>query len=223
MNIVISSGHGKYIRGASGFIDEVDEARRVVNRVSHLLSESGVGVVVFHDNESSTQGDNLNRIVAAHNAERRDLDVSVHFNAYQTTAGGMGTECLYLTQAVLAQNVASAIADVSGLNDRGPKKRTDLAFLNNTNEPAILTEICFVDSQADANLYRQSFDAICAAIAEAVSGVTQSAPEPAPEPPPPADKPTVVITVTGNAIEFTVDPPDSVDVKVIPSNASTTN
>ena len=27
--IVISSGHGKYVRGASGIIDEVDEARRV--------------------------------------------------------------------------------------------------------------------------------------------------------------------------------------------------
>jgi hypothetical protein len=28
--ICISSGHGKYIRGASGYLDEVDEARRVV-------------------------------------------------------------------------------------------------------------------------------------------------------------------------------------------------
>ena len=29
--IIISSGHGKYIRGASGYLDEVDEARRVVD------------------------------------------------------------------------------------------------------------------------------------------------------------------------------------------------
>ena len=34
--IVISSGHGKYVRGASGIIDEVDEARRVVE---HLADE----------------------------------------------------------------------------------------------------------------------------------------------------------------------------------------
>ena len=27
-SIVISSGHGLYVRGASGIIDEVDEARR---------------------------------------------------------------------------------------------------------------------------------------------------------------------------------------------------
>jgi hypothetical protein len=31
-SIVISSGHGKYVRGASGLLDEVDEARRVVER-----------------------------------------------------------------------------------------------------------------------------------------------------------------------------------------------
>ena len=30
-SIVLSSGHGKYVRGASGIIDEVDEARRVVD------------------------------------------------------------------------------------------------------------------------------------------------------------------------------------------------
>ena len=31
--IVISSGHGKFVRGASGILDEVDEARDVVERV----------------------------------------------------------------------------------------------------------------------------------------------------------------------------------------------
>ena len=30
--IVIASGHGNHVRGASGIIDEVDEARRVVER-----------------------------------------------------------------------------------------------------------------------------------------------------------------------------------------------
>jgi hypothetical protein len=51
------------------------------------------------------------------------------------------------------------------LLNRGPKKRSDLYFLNNTNEPAILIEVCFVDSSADANLYRTHFRAICGAIA----------------------------------------------------------
>ena len=45
MKIVISSGHGKYVRGASGLIDEVDEARKVVTAVVHNLNLLGHGVV----------------------------------------------------------------------------------------------------------------------------------------------------------------------------------
>jgi hypothetical protein len=53
--------------------------------------------------------------------------------------------------------------------------------------PAVLLECCFVDSSADADLYRQKFDGICAAIASALSGRDVSVPpsQPEPEPPPP--------------------------------------
>jgi N-acetylmuramoyl-L-alanine amidase len=216
MQIVISSGHGKYIRGASGFIDEVDEARKVVNKVAELLNGSDVPTWVFHDDVSGTQGENLDRIVKFHNSKQRDLDISVHFNAYETTQGPMGCEVLYVSQAALAEKVSEKIADAAGLQDRGPKKRTDLAFLNNTNEPAILIETCFVDSQVDVNLYRAAFDAICGAICAAVSGVAQPAqptpPEPLPEPP---AKPTVTITKgPSNTLTFKLEPPDSVNVVV---------
>ena len=81
----------------------------------------------------------------------------------------MGTECLYLSQAELAQQVASAIASV-GFKNRGAKKRTDLYFLNKTDMPAILVEVCFVDSQADADLYDEQFDRVCSVIAGAIAG-----------------------------------------------------
>jgi N-acetylmuramoyl-L-alanine amidase len=92
MRIVISSGHGKYVRGASGYLDEVNEARRVVERVAVILRENGVGVDTFHDNQSTSQNENLNRIVDYHNSRQRELDCSCHFNAYQTTSKPMGTE-----------------------------------------------------------------------------------------------------------------------------------
>jgi N-acetylmuramoyl-L-alanine amidase len=182
MNIVISSGHGKYIRGASGYLDEVDEARKVVEKVAEFLRAGGVHVDTFHDDTSHDQQTNLHTIVAYHNSRERELDVSCHFNAYQTTSKPMGTECLYVTQADLAADVADAIAAASNLIDRGPKKRTDLYFLNNTEEAAILIETCFVDSSADADAYRTHFNEICQAIAQAVSG--DEAIGPSPEPPP---------------------------------------
>jgi len=68
MKVVISSGHGKHIRGASGFIDEVDEARRVVETVADYLREAGVETTTYHDNVSDDQSENLGRIVDFHNA-----------------------------------------------------------------------------------------------------------------------------------------------------------
>jgi N-acetylmuramoyl-L-alanine amidase len=197
MQIVISSGHGKYVRGAAGpppwGLDEVNEARRVVEETAAYLRSVGVQVITFHDDVSRNQGDNLNRIVHFHNSCARDLDVSIHFNAYQVTAKPMGTECLYITQQSLADTVSRKLADAGDFINRGPKKRTDLAFLNRTEEPAILVEICFVDSEADCALYRAEFAAICAAIAEAISGQTiDEAPvEPPVEPPTEPEPPPV--------------------------------
>src|SRR6516164_5020420 len=103
MRIVMSSGHGKYVRGACGpapwGLDEVDEARRVVESVAERMQAMGVDVVTFHDNHSTTQNQNLNTIVNFHNAQARDYDISIHFNAYQTCSKGMGTECLYISQS----------------------------------------------------------------------------------------------------------------------------
>lgn len=170
--VVISSGHGLYVRGACGVIDEVDEARKVVERLAEELSRRDIDVKVFHDDTSRSQNENLNTIVNYHNAQNRDLDVSVHFNAYVETTGPMGTEVLYVTQSALAGHVAEAIASCGFIN-RGAKKRTDLFFLNQTAMPSILIEICFVDSSADADIYESEFDDICDNIANVLSGEDQ--------------------------------------------------
>jgi N-acetylmuramoyl-L-alanine amidase len=168
--VVISSAHGKYVAGARGLIDEVAESRRVVTALAGYLRMAGLETSTWHDDVSTTQAGNLNAIVAYHNAQRRDLDVSVHFNAHKKTDLPRGVEVLYRTQQRLATDVSRAISVASGLINRGAKKRTNLAFLNRTTKPAILIEVCFVDSRADVELYRSHFELICKAAAEAISG-----------------------------------------------------
>jgi N-acetylmuramoyl-L-alanine amidase len=185
--IAISSGHGKYIRGASGYLDEVDEARRVVDKVAEILRAADIDTPTFHDDTSHDQSTNLHTIVNWHNDQLRDLDVSVHFNAYETTSKPMGCEVLYVTQSSLAGEVSAMISRAGHFLNRGAKKRTDLFFLNNTEEPAILIETCFVDSSADAGLYEEHFRSICLAIAEAISGRDLVLP---PEELPPIEPPT---------------------------------
>ena len=170
MDIVISSGHGLHIRGASGIIDEVDEARRVVDTVAQYLRRLGVGVAVFHDDVSDDQSENLERIVDFHNSQDRDRDVSVHFNAYEPTDEPMGCEVLYVTEEVFAEELSEVMANVAGFINRGAKQRNDLYFLNQTNEPAVLAEICFVDSVADTDAYADRFDRLCKAIAITLAG-----------------------------------------------------
>ncbi len=87
----------------------------------------------------------------------------------------MGCEVLYLSQSALAGQVSSAIAKAGSFINRGAKKRTDLFFLNSTAMPAILLEVCFVDSTADAELYGEAirFD-LQSAIADVLGGVEQS-------------------------------------------------
>jgi hypothetical protein len=106
-----------------------------------------------------------------HNGRNRDLDISVHFNAYAETEKPMGCEVLYVTQDELAEDMSALIADAGGLINRGAKYRDDLYFLNQTDPTtygAILIETCFVDSLADTELYRQHFEDICSVIADTV-------------------------------------------------------
>jgi len=177
-SIVISSGHGKYVRGASGVMDEVDEARKVTEQLATEIRARGIEVRTYHDDISKSQNENLNRIVDFHNSCDRDLDISVHFNAFDGTANG--TEVLYLSQRDLAAKLSAAIA-ASGFKDRGAKERTDLFFLNNTEQPAVLLEVCFCDNERDSGIYCDTFATICSAMADVLGGKEITTPTP-PEP-----------------------------------------
>jgi len=194
-SIVISSGHGLKIRGAAGspsgspsdpYLDEVDEARKVVDALAEALEGRGVDVVVFHDDTSTNQDTNLKTIVAAHNKHTRELDLSVHFNAYEQGSKCMGTEMLYVTQGALADELSHNVAVAGEFIDRGPKKNTGLYFLNNTDMPSVLLEMCFCDSSCDTKLYREHFAAIIDAMANVLGGEGDARP---PEPIPPFEKP----------------------------------
>ena len=171
VKIVISSGHGKNIPGAEGLINEVEEARAVVEHVAECLISLGADVITYHDDISDDQSENLTRIVDFHNAQVRDRDVSVHFNAYEPTEKPMGTECLYVSDEETAISLARAMAESAGFFNRGAKFRDDLYFLNQTEQPgSMLLEVCFVDSSADVELYELNFEELCRAIAETLAG-----------------------------------------------------
>jgi hypothetical protein len=64
-----------------------------------------------------------------------------------------------------------------------------MAFLNGTDMPAVLLEVCFVDSETDCSLYGDRFNAIVEALADVLTGKQDTIPE-------------VQITTTGNVRVF---------------------
>ena len=210
MKIAMSSGHGKYIRGASGSPvppehDEVNQARKIVDRTAEMLNAAGVTCVTYHDDTSDDQSENLNRIVNWHNSQTRDLDISVHLNAYDGNAHG--TEMLYVTQQTLASVMSAAVAEAGGFTNRGPKYNGGLAFLNGTDEPAVLCEMHFCDNTSDCQKHDANFEAICEALAESMSGVSidETPPEPeepAPEPPDEGNRVDIVGKTQGDVAVY---------------------
>jgi len=170
VRIAISSGHGSLVPGAAEILDEVTEARRVVRKVAARLRRMGAVVAEFHDDTSATRDENISTITGWHNAQGRLIDVSVHFNAFEPTNNPRGTEVLFQepNSWKFASQISRAISDAGGFRNRGPKQRFNLGFLSRAERPAILIEVCFVDSAEDARLYNEKFDAICEAIASAL-------------------------------------------------------
>lgn len=79
------------------------------------------------------------------------LFVSIHQNAFNQSANG--TETLHFPNSTNSIRLSQFIQEEAilawGLRDRGLKPRSDLGVLNNTNMPATLTEMGFVDSPTD--------------------------------------------------------------------------
>lgn len=180
----VHGGHSLVCRGASGYLDEVNEDRKVKNKVIALLEAEGHTVYDCTDNDSRTQGGNLSNIVKECNKHYVNLDISIHLNA----GGGTGCEVENYdsrTKAV-SDRICANISAALGIRNRGTKYMPELYVLRKTKSLAILVECCFVDNQTDYAAW--DADKCAKAIAEGILGRsitgTDSAVSPAPTPAP---------------------------------------
>lgn len=173
----VHGGHSLKCRGASGLLDEVNEDRKVKNKVIELLRAKGHTVYDCTDDGGTTPIKNLKNIVSKCNAHKVDLDVSIHLNA----GGGHGCEVYGYSNKMsgVGARVSANIASALGITNRGFKVRTNLYVLHRTNSPAILIECCFVDSREDASKWNA--EKCAQAIANAIIGTARPAGSPQPK------------------------------------------
>ena len=177
MKIAIRGGHVPKFTGASKFIDELTEDRKVKDSVIKYLKQLGCDVldVTPPDNTSTLNGD-LSYGVNKANNWRADLFISIHFNkAYDIYNGCLGSEVCVYSNFDIAQRVVNELAKL-GFKNRGQKVRNNLYELNHTKMKAMIIEVCFVEATEDVALYKKlGHDLIGKTIALAVTNKKISA------------------------------------------------
>ena len=170
MKIAVRGGHCPRVPGASKFLDELTEDRKVKDLVIKYLIQLGHEVldVTPPDYTNSSSGD-LSSGVNRANLFGADLFVSIHFNkAYDVYNGFLGSEVCVYSPFDTAQRVVNGLASL-GFKNRGQKVRTGLYELKHTNMKAMIIEVCFVESVSDVGLYKKlGHDLIGKTIAHAI-------------------------------------------------------
>lgn len=174
MKVLVMAGHT--LRGvgtgAVGYLNESKETRRVAKKVVEYLKQLGVDVTYIYLDEAKTKDYLKEQVALANSKGKFDIVIQIHFNAGSSDLNDFttGTETYYVSQKgkVFADRVNSKLSTM--FQNRGSKNsKPNLYWLKYTNNPAILTEICFVDDKDDARVYEQEFDSICKLIAEGIA------------------------------------------------------
>lgn len=190
MIINVHAGHnpdGKVACGAVGLIKESTEARKVKDEVITQLRQLGHTVYDCTVNNGTSKEDVLRKIVKICNEHKADLDVSIHFNCSANDKLGngktTGTEVFLYSNASRAYDYAEGVCkafELLGFKNRGIKYNPSLYVLRNTNAPAMLVEVCFVDDKDDVELY--DYKSVAEAIVYGITGqYVQEEPEEEPD------------------------------------------
>lgn len=180
MRISVSAGHSRAYPGASGYMDEVTEARKVRDALVKELKARGHTVIDCTGTDKKGVRP-LTSEIAKVNKANVEKALSIHLNA----GGGTGSEVWYDARSskgkALAQKIAPKLAGALGLRNRGAKPDTQysagrLGFCRDTEPVAVILEVAFVDSKKDKEALRAAgYAKVASAVADAVVGAAKPA------------------------------------------------
>jgi N-acetylmuramoyl-L-alanine amidase len=154
MKIALDLGHGVgKDRGASGLIVEEDLINAVGKELNNLLLEAGHSVVLVRPKKATSVTESLQMRVATAGMSGAKFYVSLHANAFNGSACGSEVFAISQKGKAVAKEVQNSLVCL-GFSDRGVKDGSKLYVLRCTSMPAILIEVCFVDSKTDVDRYK---------------------------------------------------------------------
>lgn len=181
MKVFINPGHSPKGNPDPGAVNpdtglkESDVAYKIGVLAVGYLRKAGCDVKYLQSDNLCGEGEGENVCETA-NDWQADIFVSIHCNAANGKARGAETFCYeedsdgYKLAGFIQSQVYETQHEIdSGFIDRGVKIRPSLALLRNTEMPAVLCEVGFIDNQADAWLMFHYFDEIARAVARGVT------------------------------------------------------
>lgn len=144
-------------------LQEAERCLTISKLVAKYLIPAGYEVCLF-------QYDGLETICNKANASGADIFVSLHCNAANSIA--QGCETFYYYNAIagkkLATTIYNQIVNSIDVTRRGVKEQ-GFYVIKNTDMPACLVEMAFIDNAYDANLLTEKEDEFARAIARGIS------------------------------------------------------
>ncbi len=156
--------------GAVGYLVEQDCALDIATKVISKLQSLGHTAYNVRPSSASSVSNSLQK--RCDGAFGADYLVSIHLNA----GGGKGSEVFAMSTAgkALAAKVLNSLVGL-GFTNRGVKDGSNLYVIKHSQPPAILIEVCFVDTKSDADLYNSlGSEKIASAIVQGLTGKTVS-------------------------------------------------
>lgn len=108
-------------------------------------------------------------------AGANDINVSIHFNAFNKSATGAEV-WYYLGDAVgyaIAKKLSAAMANALGIADRGAKATTNLYVISQSVGHTVLAEICFIDNASDIQKYQANKQKLFKAMSDTFTSFSQ--------------------------------------------------
>jgi N-acetylmuramoyl-L-alanine amidase len=169
MKYGIDKGHNCiHNTGAEGIKFEDNLTRAVGEKLIEYLRQLGHTVTDCTPATAADRNEALYLRTTVANRDNVDQFISIHFNA----GGGHGSEiyCVNENMVNLGNNILSEL-EALGFTNRGIQYGGNLYVIRNTNMPAMLIEVAFVDSQEDMDrVDNLGIDTIAKAIVKGLTG-----------------------------------------------------
>ena len=169
--IFLDAGHGGSDFGAVyGDRAEKNDALDLTMAVGDYLSQYGFEVV--YDRIDDVYHTPYQKAENANNSGA-DLFISIHRNSSPYPNQYNGVESLVYNRYYPAADVAASInrqLEMIGWRNAGVNERPNLVVLRQTNMPAVLIEVGFINTDEDNVRFDETFDETAQAIARGIAG-----------------------------------------------------